>query len=73
MVDEERGLEMEAERPPRERILSLISEHPEGISLRELEEAAGIARIRAGNITRMLLDEGIIKKVGLLYFPAETP
>ncbi len=60
---------MKAEMPPKERILALIKERPEGIRLREIEQATGFARIKAGNITRMLVDEGVIKKVGLLYFP----
>jgi DNA-binding IclR family transcriptional regulator len=50
-------------------ILSLIDEHPEGIKLTEIAQRIGIATIKAGNITRMLVDEGKIKKEGLLHFP----
>ena len=60
MIGEEGGPEIEVERPQRERILALISEHPEGITLREMEEVTGFARSRLGNITRMLVDEGRI-------------
>jgi hypothetical protein len=52
-----------------EEILSLISQHPEGIKLTEIAERIGTARIKAGNIARMLVDEGKIRKQGLLYFP----
>jgi len=52
-----------------EEILSLIGEHPEGIRLVEIAERADVARIKAGNVTRMLVDEGKIRKEALLYFP----
>lgn len=51
------------------RIVDLIREHPEGIRLTGIAEATGEARVKVGNITRMLVDEGKIKKEGLLYFP----
>lgn len=51
-----------------EQILALISEHPEGIKLTEIAERTGVARIKAGNVTRMLVDEGKIIKEGLFYF-----
>ncbi len=53
------------------RILDLIMEHAEGIKLAQMTEATGEARVKLGNITRMLLDEGKIRKEGLLYFLAE--
>lgn len=52
-----------------EQILTLINEHLEGIKLTEIEKTLGVARIKAGNITRVLVDEGKVKKEGLLYFP----
>ncbi len=55
------------------RILDLIVEHAEGMKLAEMTEATGEARVKLGNITRMLLDAGKIKKEGLLYFPAGRP
>ena len=51
------------------RILALIREHPEGVRLTGIAEATGEARVKVGNITRMLVDEGKIRKEGLLYFP----
>ena len=51
------------------RILDLIRERPEGIRLTEIAEAVGEARVKVGNITRILVDEGKIRKEGLLYFP----
>ena len=53
----------------KEEILSLINEHPEGIRLTTIAERTGVARIKAGNVTRMLVDEGKIIKEGLFYFP----
>jgi hypothetical protein len=52
-----------------EQILSLIGEHPDGIKLTEIAERTGVARIKAGNVTRMLVDEGKVIKEGLFYFP----
>lgn len=52
-----------------EQILTLIGEHPKGIKLTEIAEKTGVARIKAGNVTRMLVDEGKIMKEGLFYFP----
>ena len=74
MVEEEKVPEMEMERARAEeieQILSLIREHPEGIRLVEMEERTGLARIKIGSITRMLLDEGKIRKEDLLYLPPE--
>ena len=50
-------------------ILELIQKHPEGVKLTGIAEATGEARIKVGNITRLLVDEGKIRKEGLLYFP----
>jgi DNA-binding IclR family transcriptional regulator len=52
-----------------EEILSLINEHPEGIKLTTIAEKTGVARIKTGNVTRMLVDEGKIMKESLFYFP----
>ena len=52
-----------------EEILSLINEHPEGIKLTTIAEKTGVARIKVGNVTRMLVDEGKIMKESLFYFP----
>jgi hypothetical protein len=52
-----------------DRILDLIREHPEGIKLTEIAEEVGEARVKVGNITRMLIDEDKIRKEELLYFP----
>ena len=52
-----------------EQILALIGEHPDGIKLTEIAEETGVARIKAGNVTRMLVDEGKVLKEGLFYFP----
>ena len=52
-----------------EHILSMIGDHPDGIKLTEIAEETGVARIKAGNVTRMLVDEGKVIKEGLFYFP----
>lgn len=70
MVEEEKVPEAGLEKTEaKERISALIDEHPEGIRLKEMEDVTGLARIRIGNLSRVLLDEGRIRKVGLLYFP----
>jgi hypothetical protein len=51
------------------RILDLIREHPEGVRLTTIADTVCEARIKVGNVTRMLIDEGKIGKEGLLYFP----
>ena len=52
-----------------EEILTLIKRHPEGIKLTDIEKVTGAARIKIGNITRVLVDEGRIIKEGLFYYP----
>ena len=52
-----------------EEILTLIKRHPEGIKLTDIEKVTGAARIKIGNITRVLVDEGRIRKEGLFYYP----
>jgi hypothetical protein len=49
--------------------LDLIREHPEGVRLTTIADTVCEARIKVGNVTRMLIDEGKIGKEGLLYFP----
>jgi len=51
-------------------VLSLIAGRPEGIKLVEIAEETGAARIKVGNIARMLVDGGLVRKEGLLYFPS---
>ncbi len=51
-------------------IMGLIAEKPEGMKLTEIAEATGEARVKVGNITRMLVEESKIRKEGLLYFVA---
>jgi len=52
-----------------ERIVGLIRDRAVGIKLAEIAEDVGEARIKVGNITRMLINESKISKEGLLYFP----
>jgi hypothetical protein len=53
----------------KELIFAYINSHPEGVKLTDIESKFSIARIRAGNLTRTLVDEGKIEKEGLLYVP----
>lgn len=52
------------------RILDLIRGRSHGIRLTEIAEATGEARVKVGNITRMLMNEGKVRKEDLLYFSA---
>ncbi|MCX5998306.1 MAG: hypothetical protein NTU41_01590 [Chloroflexi bacterium] len=49
------------------KILELIGQRPQGVKLTEIAEAMGEARVKVGNITRMLVAEGKLIKDGLLY------
>ena len=62
-------MEVEEEVPLEEEILALIGQHPEGIRLVEIADRTEVARIKAGNVARMLVDKGKVRKEGLLYFP----
>ncbi|MFC1999638.1 hypothetical protein ACFLXE_02635 [Chloroflexota bacterium] len=53
----------------KETIVAMVQGHPEGMKLTEIAEATGEARIKIGNITRMMVNEGMITKDGLFYYP----
>ncbi len=53
-------------------IHAYIKSHPEGIRLKSIESEFNLPRIRAGNLTKALLNEGIIAKEGKLYVPAQN-
>ena len=67
--DQARGMAQASGMRLEEQILALIGEHPDGIRLTDIAERTVAARIRVGNVTRMLVDEGKIRKEGMLYFP----
>jgi len=52
-----------------ERILEIISEHPEGMRVGEMEEPLETPRMKLGVITKKLLDEGKVRKEDQFYFP----
>lgn len=58
--------------PLAERVLDIVSAHPEGITLVDMESILGESRVRLGAVTRELLDAGLIAKEGRLYFPAKS-
>jgi len=49
------------------KILELIRQQPQGMKLTEIAEATGEARVKVGNITRILVAGGKLTKDGLLY------
>ncbi len=51
------------------RILAYINSHPEGVKLTDIESSLNLARIRAGALTRQLVDEEKIQKDDFLYVP----
>ncbi|OPL09765.1 MAG: hypothetical protein AVO34_04945 [Firmicutes bacterium ML8_F2] len=53
----------------KERIIAYVNSHPEGVKLTDIESQFSIPRIRAGNLTRGLIDEEKIAKEGKLYVP----
>jgi hypothetical protein len=53
----------------KERIFAYVNSHPQGVKLTDIELEFNIPRIRGGNLTRALIDEGKIAKEGLLYVP----
>lgn len=60
---------MGAEEEIKGRIHAYVNSHPEGIKLIAIESQFSIPRIRAGNLTKALIDEGKIAKEGKLYVP----
>jgi len=54
-----------------DRIIQLITDSGTGLKLTQIAEALGEARVKIGNITRMLVDEGKLHKEGLYYYPVE--
>jgi len=64
---------VEEETPDLEaKLLAAITEHPEGITLTEVAESLGVAPIVFGRASKILVDEGRIRKEARTYFPASA-
>jgi hypothetical protein len=51
------------------KILAVVNDHPEGISLADVAERLGVAFVVLGRDSKALLDEGKLRREGKLYFP----
>jgi len=54
------------------KLLAVIREHPQGITLSEVAESLGVAPIVFGRAARKLVDEGRVRKEDKAYFPARA-
>jgi len=54
------------------KLLAAINEHLAGVTLVEAAESLGVAPIVLGRASKRLLKKGIIRKEGMLYFPARA-
>jgi len=54
------------------KLLAVIREHPQGITLSEVAGSLGIAPIVFGRAARKLVDEGRVRKEDKAYFPARA-
>jgi hypothetical protein len=53
----------------KEKELGYINKHPEGVRAGDMEPVFGISRMRLGTIAKKLLEDGMIRKTGNLYYP----
>jgi ElaB/YqjD/DUF883 family membrane-anchored ribosome-binding protein len=72
--EEEKTIEVGAEEESftedwKSRILAIVNDHPEGISLADVAERLGVAFVVLGRDSKALLDEGKLRREGKLYFP----
>lgn len=54
------------------KMLSAISEHPEGITLAGIADSLGVAPVVLGRVSKSLMKKGEIRKEEKLYFPAAS-
>ena len=61
-----------AETPPNleEKLLSIINQHPDGITLSDVAKELGIVTIVLGKAAKVLLEQGKIRKEEKIYFPS---
>lgn len=50
-------------------VLRLIDAQPNGVKIAEMEKALRQSRLHIGYITKVLVDEGKVRKVDNKYFP----
>ena len=66
--------EIPVETPPNleEKLLSIINQHAEGITLSEVAKELGIVTIVLGKAAKVLLEQGKVRKEEKFYFPVTT-
>jgi hypothetical protein len=66
--------EIPVEIPPNleEKLLSIINQHAEGITLSEVAKELGIVTIVLGKAAKVLLEQGKVRKEEKIYFPVTT-
>lgn len=65
----EKGSTVEEEVDLKLKMLEIIKDHPEGISLSDIADMLGVAYVVLGRDVKSLLDEGRIRREGKFYFP----
>lgn len=65
----QQGLARERKRYVEAKLLAVIKEHPEGITLAEAAESLGVVPIILGRVVRRLQKRSKIHKANRFYFP----
>lgn len=55
-----------------DKVLKYIKEHPNGVSISDMEEPLGEKRMKLGFVTNKLFDEGKVQKIDQMYFLIKT-
>jgi hypothetical protein len=55
-----------------EKLLSIINQHAEGISLSDVAKELGVVTIVLGKVAKVLLDQGKVRKEEKMYFPVTS-
>ena len=64
--------ETSVEIPKLEKMLAVINEHPEGITLAGIADSLGVAPVVLGRVSKSLMKKGEIRKEEKLYFPSAS-
>jgi uncharacterized protein YicC (UPF0701 family) len=56
----------------RTRLLAVVNEHPEGITLGDMADTLGVVPVVLARASKTLVDKGTIRKENRLYFPAAS-
>jgi len=55
-----------------DKVLKYIKEHPNGVSISDMEEPLGEKRMKLGFVTNKLCDEGKVQQIDQMYFLIKT-